>query len=539
MAIPEPFATAFTITSTIIINIASDIVEHNAKALEGTLAGRVLKSAGLIEPNFNDRLRDTLKKALELYFETYPQYNLSGIDIFFRDPAVAKQIGDYILNRHPIDQQQVQQALDRHLGSDAVTRIIIQDRNLVPQQIIPDFLACYRRVLNMQLSVPQMSILFEIMDQTDAVITEIAASEARMKEFITNFTDELLKTRLSPEALRAAYQGGQKELAEDLTAVMDSAGLVQQDDAVQTIQQRLQSLPRLFADGLCGGRILHMAANQYFVSHGFQPDTLVDWRNTLTEALTHASKSQETLTPYFPGDTLLGGFRLCGICEKLYATRFSIFLLPPSQNRNVYLELGIAIGIGAPLFLIQHSEAQIPPLLEGLSRYESRGTFRTMRRELAGKIEEYDFGVCRFNKDLPAAGSEPRYLLAAGNLIDDEDFEGSISDAIKKTHPHVEAVSPGALPQEGNASWMINQLVDAIQKTRFGVYRVSENSSLTTFVALGISIGLNRPVLMIKDAASDVPLDLRGIGLYEFPNFSTLEREVVARHRPFLDRYAS
>jgi len=86
---------------------------------------------------------------------------------------------------------------------------------------------------------------------------------------------------------------------------------------------------------------------------------------------------------------------------------------------------------------------------------------------------------------------------------------------------------------------MINQLVDAIQKTRFGVYRVSENSSLTTFVALGISIGLNRPVLMIKDAASDVPLDLRGIGLYEFPNFSTLEREVVARHRPFLDRYAS
>src|SRR5260221_11764920 len=125
MAIPEPFATAFTITSTIIINIASDIVEHNAKVLEGTLAGRVLKSAGLIEPNFNARLRDTLKKALELYFEANQQYNLSGIDTFFRDPAVPKQIGDYFPHPHPIHQQQEQQAPHRHPGTDTVTEILI------------------------------------------------------------------------------------------------------------------------------------------------------------------------------------------------------------------------------------------------------------------------------------------------------------------------------------------------------------------------------------------------------------------------------
>ena len=67
---------------------------------------------------------------------------------------------------------------------------------------------------------------------------------------------------------------------------------------------------------------------------------------------------------------------------------------------------------------------------------------------------------------------------------------------------------------------------------------MNENSSLTTFVALGISIGLNRPILMIKGADKEVPLDLRGIGLYEFPNFTTLEGEVVAQHRPFFDKYA-
>src|SRR5947209_13519449 len=127
----DPVSTTFTITTGIISAIAADILEHNAKALEGTLAGRVLKRMGLIEPNFNDRLRDTLKKTLELYFEIYPQYDLSGIDAFFRDPAVAQQIGGYILNRHPIDQQQIQQALSRHLMSDPITVLLVQKRNLV------------------------------------------------------------------------------------------------------------------------------------------------------------------------------------------------------------------------------------------------------------------------------------------------------------------------------------------------------------------------------------------------------------------------
>lgn len=43
-------------------DIAADILGQNAKALEVTLVGRVLKRVGLIEPKFNDRLREDLKK---------------------------------------------------------------------------------------------------------------------------------------------------------------------------------------------------------------------------------------------------------------------------------------------------------------------------------------------------------------------------------------------------------------------------------------------------------------------------------------------
>jgi len=495
----------------------------------------MLNWAGLIEPNFDERLRDTLSKALTLYFETHPLYKLTGIAAFFRDPAVARQIGDYILDRRPIDQGEIQEALDRHLGSDDITRVLIKERGLEPERIVPDFLKCYREVLNRQLSVPQMAILLEVLDQTDTLVAEIQASEERLKQFIT----ELLDSKLSTEALRTAYQAGQQELADDLTEEMGAAGLVQPDQAAETIQTQLQPLPALFAEGLCKGRPLHIAPDEYFVSHGFDADTLADWRQTLAETLAHAAGAQEPLKPYFAGDTLLGGFRLCGISEKLCAIRFSVFLLPPSEDRNVYLELGIAIGLGAPFFLIEHYEAKIPPALESLSRYTRGGLFRTMRRELAGQIEEYDFGVVRFVADLPTAGDQPKYLVGAGELIEDEDFECAISEAIGSKYPRLEAVSlTEQLGTVSESGWVLEQLVEAVQTSHFAIYRVDEDCSPTTLLALGISIGLNRPFLMTCRAGRAVPQDIQGISIYQFKSFVQLKAEIVPKYQVFFNRYA-
>jgi hypothetical protein len=85
MQIPDPF-TPISISAGVLTNMVYDILKHRAQALEGTLVGRMLKWAGLIEPNFDERLSDTLGKALRLYFKEYPQYELTGIEAFFRDP---------------------------------------------------------------------------------------------------------------------------------------------------------------------------------------------------------------------------------------------------------------------------------------------------------------------------------------------------------------------------------------------------------------------------------------------------------------------
>jgi hypothetical protein len=536
MLIPEPF-TAIPVTAGILTNIATDILKSHAQSLEGTLVGKVLKAAGIIEPDLYDRLRETLIKALDLYFNRYPHRNLLGMDCFFLDLEVSGAIGSCILNHESIDYTKMQQAFDR-LISNENSQQQIQSQGLDSEQIVNDFIGCCQQVLREQLSLPLFVVLSELTNQNRTVVQEIRASEQRMREYIA----ELKADRLSPQSLNNAYLQGQRDLAISFAQEFRFPPLAPNYDyimALQAIEARLDPIPDLFSKGLCKGRILSAKPDRYFVAHGFTADLLADWRQAIVAGITEAAGYYHKLEPDFAGDRLLGGFRLCGICDRLYTSLFSMFLLPPSQDRNVYLELGIAIGLGAPFFLIQHYEAEIPEVLAGLSRYVKGGLFRTMRREIAGQIEEYDFGVVHFVANLPQAGSQPTYLIAGGESIDDEDFEGSIGDAVRTKYPHLEMVSlTDRLSGGANSGWILDRLVESIQSSRLAIYRVDEDSSPTTFLALGISIGLNRPFLMVHRKERELPLDLRGMGMYQFPNFTELERDIIPRHKELFDRYA-
>jgi hypothetical protein len=528
--IPEPF-TPIVLGGSIVANLATDILKDYANDLEGTLMGRVLKSVGLIPPNLYEHLYKLLCQTLDQYFDRFPERDLLGLDSFFLDVEVASQIGAFLLERKAIDWPKVEQSYRRHVSPYAATIQKLQSQNVSPNKLIQDFIDCYKDVLRQQLTLPEMVVLLELSSQADGVIAEIRASEQRMQQFITDF----VQNQLSPQNQIVAYEQGQRDLAERLINEVRVAGVLPGQN-VPDSRTWMKNPPALFTSGLCQGRLLKPHDN-YFVAHGLTPDLLADWRQVLEEvAITLGG--QQKLQPYFAGDQLEAGYRFCGICERLYTSRFSMFLLPALADPNVYLELGIAIGLGVPFFLIQHYEAKVPPILAGLSRYANGGLFRTMRRELAGQIEEYDFGVVRFKANLPSAGSLPEYLIAAGQLVEDEDFEGSVQDALS-SYASIQAVS---LQENlvGNAStgWALDTLVKKIQAARFGVYRVDETCSPTTFLALGISIGLDRPFLMVHRANHEVPLDLRGMGIYQFANFVGLQGEIVPRHQEFLDRHA-
>jgi hypothetical protein len=160
-----------------------------------------------------------------------------------------------------------------------------------------------------------------------------------------------------------------------------------------------------------------------------------------------------------------------------------------------------------------------------------------MRRELAGQIEEYDFAAVQFTKEAPKQQTIPRYLIVAGENFDDEDFEGSVDNALKQAYPQRPlTVFPLSQHLKQTQGFDLRQLVELIQTSRFAVYRVNEHCSPTTFLALGMSIGLSCPFIMLSEKGSEIPLNLRGLGIYQFANYTELERDVVNWHQKILDK---
>ena len=530
--IPEPL-TPIAIMGGVLGNIAHTIVQNNLHRLEGTLLGKMLKQVGLLPPNFVERMQDALTRSLRLYFDRHPKYAFTKVESFFKDPITADEIGNYILNGKRPDENKLDQVIQQRILNDFAARNIIRQQGLEPARIVPDFLQCYREVLRSQMSLPETAILLQITDLHDDLAADILASEERLKEFMR----QLIADMPTPQTLTIAYEYSKAEVAAQFVSQLAAAGLASQQEVSKVIRTRIQR-PALFATGLCKGRLLHEKPDEYFVSHGFDKHTLADWRETLSDALANADHSATPIKPYFAGDSLLGGHRLCAICERMFSSRFSVFLLPPTEDRNVYLELGIAIGLGAPFFLIQHHQAKVPSVLEGLSRYAAGGLFRRMQRELANQIEEYDFGAVRFVTDLPKAGSAKQYLIGEGDLFDWEDFNASMTEAIASHQRDIEGVSLQNTIHQASPSWTIEELVRQIQQTRFAVYRVDETCSPLAFLALGISIGLDRPFVLVHAAQSSPPEDLQGIGIYTFSSFVALRQQFVSKHHEFFARYA-
>src|SRR5437773_12112076 len=97
--------------------------------------------------------------------------------------------------------------------------------------------------------------------------------------------------------------------------------------------------PLLFQTGLCAGLPLEPCPNEYFVAQEFSAD-----REDLFASLETAFQ-RFGLRAYRADAGIQPGHLLCKIAGKIQTSLFSVFELTKTQNRNVYLEVGSAIGL--------------------------------------------------------------------------------------------------------------------------------------------------------------------------------------------------
>src|ERR671927_256032 len=95
--------------------------------------------------------------------------------------------------------------------------------------------------------------------------------------------------------------------------------------------------------------------SQCFISHEFGQK---DLRAKLVRALERLH-----LRPYFADKEVTGDFILSKVCKKILLTRASIVDLTKA-NPNVYFELGVAIGMNKPVFLVLKEGESVPSLLK-------------------------------------------------------------------------------------------------------------------------------------------------------------------------------
>jgi len=108
------------------------------------------------------------------------------------------------------------------------------------------------------------------------------------------------------------------------------------------------------------------ASQHYFVAHEFSREKKDDLRKAIEEALVDSG-----LTPYYADAELRQGHILMDkILPKIRHTRFGIYDISNPKKANVFLELGAAIAMGKPYFILCEAGTDIPADLQGLDRIE-------------------------------------------------------------------------------------------------------------------------------------------------------------------------
>ena len=334
-----------------------------------------------------------------------------------------------------------------------------------------------------------------------------------------------------------------RQASVDLQEVLSSQGFAEPEQATTTLEASLADLPPLlFQSGLCAGYPLKPAPHQYFVAQEFSAD-----REDLLRALEGAFRVFN-LQPYRADQDILAGHILCKIAAKLQTTLFGVFELTHSQNRNVYLELGVAIGMGRPFVLVKEANAELPSLIEGLDYYNIQ-SYAVMQRELGVRLQEYVLSITQYQRaTTEPADPNDTYIIAHGNYDMPLDFTLAVGEGLASTNLHPVLVGSDskeieeafrvaklAVPRAPDTVGVsrLDAIVKAIRTARFGIYRVDAGSSPDVFLALGLAIGLNKPWFLFKREGSEIPADIRGLSMWSFEAFIDLQTQILQRPETF------
>lgn len=257
------------------------------------------------------------------------------------------------------------------------------------------------------------------------------------------------------------------------------------------------------------------------------------------------------------------------VVELIANSRYGIYDISSWQDkqgnwqlpRNVFIELGIAIALNRPTLLLRHSSNKnlpLPACLQSVETIEFTGDF-TLKKELEKRIPQWlgvppdrdwlnrfcIFGdrVCSFREQHPCSqqwGQKNLHCHVADGLdkkhpnycqSERDEIRGTFEEIFSR-YSDLEFSYLDELPLVGGYQFLLCSHCQTVRSTPFAIYRISPTTSAEAFVAIGISIAIEKlfqykiPKILLVRQEQDIPSLLRGSDVVEATGTNDMKRKI-------------
>jgi|GEM_PF-6286556 len=238
-----------------------------------------------------------------------------------------------------------------------------------------------------------------------------------------------------------------------------------------------------------------------------------------------------------------GDFLICKVMEYITRTDLGVYYIDTDLNRNVFIELGISIGFGKKIVLIEDSNVNKPHLVNRLKGFQAKN-FNKIVNSFSQKIDQYTTIV---DTEPPSSDLEikPGTIFIAHGELEPLDISASLIEIMNSNN--LECVVLGneiahfiGLKSEQNFQYTyvntIPDVIAAIRASRLCVFRADSTASADSFLALGFAFALKKPIVLIFNSRDrkKLPVNLTGIDRLEFDGYVDLKEKIEANMSYYL-----
>ncbi len=231
---------------------------------------------------------------------------------------------------------------------------------------------------------------------------------------------------------------------------------------------------------------------------------------------------------------------LLGICQEIFSTDLSVFDLS-AGDANVYLEMGIALGLNRPIVATAREKTLLPPMLRGhnVITYADCSDLETQLLRLCDRgfplatrpTPDYCYFCDRSCESMATPPDENSYLVLNRSKLLWRNLMQSLTPPLASYHLY-----PTYLTDKGSGP-ILCEVRSKVLAAQFVLGHLGALSDESSYLALGMAIGSRVPwVLLSKKDDDAAPSILREIDKIEYAALADIEPLLTDTLATFLGR---